>query len=69
MVQSESCGRRSYFGLKPGCWNVTVHNGFERLMGVPFRMPGRSGPANGRESTADENVPVPTSPLVHVNGR
>jgi hypothetical protein len=22
-------------------------------------MPGRLGPANGRESTADENVPVP----------
>jgi hypothetical protein len=22
-------------------------------------MPGRSGPANGRESTADENVPAP----------
>ena len=27
-------------------------------MGVPFRMPGGSGPANGRESTADENVSV-----------
>jgi adenylate cyclase len=27
---------------------------------VPLRMPGRSGPANGRESTADENVPVPS---------
>ena len=26
---------------------------------VPLRMAGRSGPANGRESTADENVPVP----------
>jgi hypothetical protein len=31
---------------------------------VPLRMPGRSGPANGRESTADENVPVPGQPLV-----
>ena len=28
-------------------------------MGVPFRMPGRSVPVDGRESTADENVPVP----------
>ena len=27
-------------------------------------MPGRSGPANGRESTADENVPVPGPLLV-----
>ena len=26
---------------------------------MPLRMPGRSGPANGRKSTADENVPVP----------
>ena len=33
---------------------------------VPLRMPGRSGPAkaNGPESTADENVPVPGPPLV-----
>jgi hypothetical protein len=31
---------------------------------VPLRMPGRSGPANGRESTADENVPVPGPPFV-----
>ncbi len=29
---------------------------------VPLRMPGRSGPANGRESTADDNVPVPGRP-------
>jgi hypothetical protein len=29
---------------------------------VPLRMPGRSGPANGRGSTADENVPVPGPP-------
>jgi hypothetical protein len=27
-------------------------------------MPGRSGSANGRESTADENVPGPGPPLV-----
>ena len=26
---------------------------------VRLRMPGRSGPANGRETTADDNVPVP----------
>jgi hypothetical protein len=26
------------------------------------RMPGRSGSANGRESTADENLPVPGRP-------
>ena len=35
---------------------------------VLLRMPGRSGPANGRESTADENVPVPGSPLVESTG-
>jgi hypothetical protein len=29
-----------------------------------FLKPGRSGPANGRESTADENVPVAGPPLV-----
>ena len=34
---------------------------------VPRRihwMHGRPGPANGRESTADENVPMPGPPLV-----
>jgi hypothetical protein len=34
---------------------------------VRLRMPGRSGPANGCESTADENVPVPGPPLVESN--
>jgi hypothetical protein len=29
---------------------------------VTLRMPGRSGPATGRESTADENVLVPGPP-------
>jgi hypothetical protein len=29
---------------------------------VPLRMPGRSAPANGRESTADGNVPCPGRP-------
>jgi hypothetical protein len=33
---------------------------------VPLRMPGRSGPANGREPSADENVPVPGAPLVRM---
>jgi hypothetical protein len=28
---------------------------------VLLRMPGRSGPATGRESTAEDNVPVPRS--------
>jgi hypothetical protein len=37
--------------------------------GTPRGTPdaGRSGPANGRESTADENVPRP--PLVELAGR
>jgi hypothetical protein len=32
-AREPSGGHGSYFGLKPGCSNVTVHNGFERLMG------------------------------------
>jgi hypothetical protein len=34
-AREPSGGHGSYFGLKPGCSNATVHNGFERLMGVP----------------------------------
>ena len=53
-------------GVHPAA--IDVHNPAMTLgHRVPLRMPGRSGSANGCESTADEHVPGP--PLVHVNGR
>ena len=50
-------------GVHPAA--IDVHNPAMTLgHRVPLRMPGRSGPADGRESTADENVPAPLRPLL-----
>src|ERR1700730_13642071 len=46
---------------RPPSWPVMGHR-------VPLRTPGRSGPANGRESTVDENVPVSGPPLIESCG-